>query len=54
MMDVYCFGCVLYEMTFGQEVPAECCDDFPPQCPAQLSELLYISFIYKNVQNVRD
>ncbi|XP_060602959.1 PX domain-containing protein kinase-like protein isoform X2 [Ruditapes philippinarum] len=40
MMDVYCFGCVLYEMTFGREVPAECCDDFPPQCPAQLRSVL--------------
>ncbi|XP_053377558.1 PX domain-containing protein kinase-like protein isoform X2 [Mercenaria mercenaria] len=40
MMDVYCFGCVLYEMTFACEVPAESCDDFPPQCPAQLRSVL--------------
>ena len=37
MMDVYGFGHVLYFMTFGVELKADSCNDFPPQCPAQLS-----------------
>ncbi|XP_052278668.1 PX domain-containing protein kinase-like protein isoform X2 [Dreissena polymorpha] len=39
-MDVYCFGHVLYEMTFGSELMADSCNDFPPQCPAQLRSVL--------------
>ncbi|KAL4226568.1 hypothetical protein ACF0H5_014553 [Mactra antiquata] len=40
MMDVYCFGCVLYEMTFGREIQQESCDHFPGQCPAELRSVL--------------
>lgn len=40
MIDVYCFGCILYEMTFAHEIPAGSCDEFPPQCPAQLRSVL--------------
>lgn len=40
LMDVYCFGCVLYEMTFGREIPSESCDNFPPECDAELRSVL--------------
>ena len=36
MIDVYCFGHLLYEMTFGHELEQESCDIFPPECSPQL------------------
>lgn len=40
MMDVYCFGHLLYEMTFGHELEQESCDTFPPECSPQLRSVL--------------
>ncbi|KAL3852603.1 hypothetical protein ACJMK2_016222 [Sinanodonta woodiana] len=40
LFDVYCFGQLLYEMTFGQELETESCDNFPPSCPAELRSVL--------------
>lgn len=32
-MDVYCFGHVLYEMTFGRPLSGDTSDSFPPEVP---------------------
>ena len=37
-IDVYCFGHVLYEMSFGNQLTSATCDQFPPECPAQIRE----------------
>ncbi|XP_012938998.1 PX domain-containing protein kinase-like protein isoform X2 [Aplysia californica] len=39
-IDVYCFGQVLYEMSFGSQINAPTCDQFPPECPAQIRSVL--------------
>lgn len=38
--DVYCFGHVLYEMTFGKELRAPTTDEIPPNCPPLLGIVL--------------
>ncbi|CAB4036247.1 PX domain-containing kinase [Paramuricea clavata] len=38
--DVYCFGHVLYEMTFGKELRAPTTDEIPPNCPPLLEPIL--------------
>ncbi|XP_052780068.1 PX domain-containing protein kinase-like protein isoform X2 [Mya arenaria] len=40
MVDVYSFGHVLYELTFGMEMRTDTCNEFPPQCDAQLRSVL--------------
>ncbi|KAK6175076.1 hypothetical protein SNE40_013612 [Patella caerulea] len=40
LIDVYCFGQLLYEMTFGCPLNAPSCDIFPPECPAQIRSVL--------------
>ncbi|XP_021343288.1 PX domain-containing protein kinase-like protein isoform X2 [Mizuhopecten yessoensis] len=40
IMDVYCFGHLLYEMYFGEQLKQPTCDKFPPACPAQLRSAL--------------
>ncbi|ESO84344.1 hypothetical protein LOTGIDRAFT_207280 [Lottia gigantea] len=40
LIDVYCFGHVLYEMTFGTQLNTPSCDNFPPECPAQIRSVL--------------
>lgn len=35
-MDVYCFGQLLFEMTFGSQLNGATCDQFPFECPAEL------------------
>ncbi|XP_071155726.1 PX domain-containing protein kinase-like protein isoform X1 [Mytilus edulis] len=39
-IDVYCFGQLLYEMTFGSQLYAATCDNFPPSCPPQIRSVL--------------
>ncbi|KAL5013246.1 hypothetical protein ScPMuIL_007516 [Solemya velum] len=39
-IDVYSFGHVLYEMTFGQQLREATCDEFPPSCPAEIRSVL--------------
>lgn len=39
-IDVYCFGQLLYEMTFGAQLYAATCDNFPPSCPPQIRSVL--------------
>jgi PX domain-containing protein kinase-like protein len=39
--DVYCFGHVLYEMTFGKELRAPTTDEIPPNCPPLLGKLIH-------------
>lgn len=38
LIDVYCFGHLLYEMTFGQQLDSPTCDSYSPSCPAQIRE----------------
>ncbi|KAK7503656.1 hypothetical protein BaRGS_00005195, partial [Batillaria attramentaria] len=40
LIDVYCFGQLLYEMTFGNQLNAATCDNFPQSCPAQIRSVL--------------
>lgn len=40
--DVYCFGHVLYEMTFGQELRSPTVDEIPPNCPPQLEPIFHL------------
>ncbi|XP_025106692.1 PX domain-containing protein kinase-like protein isoform X2 [Pomacea canaliculata] len=40
LIDVYCFGHLLYEMTFGTQLNEPTCDSFPPSCPAQIRSVL--------------
>ncbi|KAH9512832.1 hypothetical protein Btru_036707 [Bulinus truncatus] len=40
MVDVYCFGHVLYEMALGSQLSSPTCDTFPPECPAQIRSVL--------------
>lgn len=46
-VDVYCFGHVIYEMTFGSPLHESVCDNLPPNCPPNISESIKI--IYCNV-----
>lgn len=39
-VDVYCFGHVLYEMTFGSPLHESVCDNLPPNCPPILRPVL--------------
>lgn len=43
LIDVYCFGHLLYEMTFGKELEEDSCDNFPPECPAQLRKYFVLT-----------
>lgn len=36
LIDVFSFGHVLYEMTFGEQLAKATCDSFPASCPAEL------------------
>lgn len=38
--DVYCFGHVLYEMTFGQELRSPTVDEIPPNCPPLIEPII--------------
>lgn len=40
-VDVYSFGHVLFEMTFGTPLLAPSCDAFPESCPDELSTFIY-------------
>ncbi|KAL8597509.1 hypothetical protein ACOMHN_047736 [Nucella lapillus] len=40
MIDVYCFGHLLYEMTFGHQLTTPVCDTLPQSCPAQIRSVL--------------
>lgn len=40
LIDVYSFGHLLYEMTFGSQLNAPTCDTFPASCPAQIRSVL--------------
>ena len=48
---MYCFGHLLYEMTFGRELEQESCDTFPPECPAQLRKLLILYLLVLSADN---
>ncbi|XP_054278649.1 PX domain-containing protein kinase-like protein [Macrosteles quadrilineatus] len=39
-VDVYCFGHVLYEMTFGHPLHESVCDNLPPNCPPIIRPVL--------------
>uniref|UniRef100_A0A1B6CZC3 PX domain-containing protein n=1 Tax=Clastoptera arizonana TaxID=38151 RepID=A0A1B6CZC3_9HEMI len=39
-VDVYCFGHVLYEITFGSPLHESVCDNLPPNCPYNIRSLL--------------
>ncbi|XP_046662026.1 PX domain-containing protein kinase-like protein [Homalodisca vitripennis] len=39
-VDVYCFGHVLYEMTFGNPLHESVCDNLPPNCPPIIRPVL--------------
>ncbi|KAI0234426.1 PX domain-containing protein kinase-like protein [Lamellibrachia satsuma] len=39
-IDVYCFGHVLYEMAFGQQLTSATCDYFSSDCPAEVRSVL--------------
>lgn len=57
LIDVYCFGHLLYEMTFGTQLNEPTCDSFPLSCPAQIREFMLFSYILcsycKNVKLIR-
>ncbi|XP_064607399.1 PX domain-containing protein kinase-like protein isoform X2 [Liolophura sinensis] len=40
LIDVYCFGQLLYEMVFGKQLDSPICDMFPSDCPAQIRSVL--------------
>ncbi|ELT89664.1 hypothetical protein CAPTEDRAFT_145165 [Capitella teleta] len=40
-VDVYCFGQLLYEMSFGEPLGMPSCDTFPPSCPSDLCAILH-------------
>lgn len=40
LIDVYSFGHLLYEMTFGHQLNRPTCDDFPQTCPPQIRSVL--------------
>lgn len=42
--DVYSFGHVLYEMTFGKELRAGTTDEIPANCPPLIGKLKLLSF----------
>ncbi|KAK2160115.1 hypothetical protein LSH36_140g05008 [Paralvinella palmiformis] len=39
-VDVYCFGQLLYEMTFGRSLNVATCDVYPYHCPPELRSVL--------------
>ncbi|XP_055328440.1 PX domain-containing protein kinase-like protein [Paramacrobiotus metropolitanus] len=39
-IDVYCFGRILYEMTFGEGLDAPCIESLPPECPSDVQSIL--------------
>jgi hypothetical protein len=39
-LDVYCFGHILYEITFGQSLLSPTADEYPPHCPDIISKPL--------------
>ena len=39
-IDVYCFGRILYEMTFGEGLDAPCIESIPPECPPEIQPVL--------------
>lgn len=39
LIDVYCFGQLLYEVAFGKQLLAPTCDSLPPSSPPEISEL---------------
>lgn len=39
-LDVYSFGHLIYEMTFGRPCPKPTCDSFPAPCPPELRSVL--------------
>ncbi|GFO45019.1 mitochondrial ribonuclease p protein 1 homolog, partial [Plakobranchus ocellatus] len=40
VVDVYCFGHVLYEIALGVQLTMPTCDTFPPDCPPQIRSVL--------------
>jgi PX domain-containing protein kinase-like protein len=46
-LDVYCFGHILYEITFGQSLLSPTADEYPPHCPDIISKLLASSVCVK-------
>ncbi len=46
-LDVYCFGHILYEITFGQSLLSPTADEYPPHCPDIISKLLASSVFVK-------
>ncbi|XP_070193704.1 PX domain-containing protein kinase-like protein isoform X2 [Littorina saxatilis] len=40
LIDVYCFGHLLYEMTFGRQLKEPTCDTFPQSCSAEIRSVL--------------
>ena len=39
-IDVYCFGQLLYELTFGSQLYTPTCESFPVSCPPQIRSVL--------------
>ena len=44
-IDVYCFGQLLYEMTFGVQLNAATCDNYRADCSAELSKYSLCKYI---------
>nr|XP_022297327.1 PX domain-containing protein kinase-like protein isoform X2 [Crassostrea virginica] len=40
LIDVYCFGQLLYEMAYGRQLFAPTCDSFPPNSPPEIRSVL--------------
>eukprot|EP00794_Sanderia_malayensis_P006160 gene6160-6870_t len=40
-LDVYCFGHLLFEITFAEPLNSSCIDQFPPNCPPMLQPVLH-------------
>ncbi|XP_062593709.1 PX domain-containing protein kinase-like protein isoform X1 [Saccostrea cucullata] len=40
LIDMYCFGQLLYELTFGKQLLAATCDSFPPSSPPEIRSVL--------------
>ena len=39
-MDVYCFGHLLYEITFGEPLNRSSVDEFPSNCPPMIRKYM--------------
>ena len=44
LVDVYCFGQLVYEMSFGVQLNAPTCEELPQSCPATVSESLSLRY----------